>query len=119
MEGKGPTQNDTGANPVVFCSRVLLRSFVSSQFKAISYKTSISLTLSYLSILHKRKRTWKLKMNPWTRRFLLRASIFKFHVSFLGGVAMDKKKPPLSNTVPALLELQLSFLGPPGKTQVN
>ena len=29
--------------------------------------------------------TWKLKMNPWKRRFLLKTIIFRFHVSFREG----------------------------------
>ena len=33
-----------------------------------------------------RKLTWNLKANPWKRRFLLGAIIFRFHVSFCGSI---------------------------------
>ena len=35
------------------------------------------------------KRTWNLKMNPWKRRFLLETIIFRFYVSFRGGIQND------------------------------
>ena len=39
-------------------------------------------------IIHSRKLTWNLKMNPWKRRFLLKTIIFRFHVSFRGGIIL-------------------------------
>ena len=39
-----------------------------------------------VSLLHPGKLTWNLKMNPWKRRFLLETIIFRFHVSFRGGM---------------------------------
>ena len=36
--------------------------------------------------VHPGKLTWNLKMNPWKRRFLLETIIFRFHVSFRGGI---------------------------------
>ena len=40
--------------------------------------------------IHPGKLTWNLKMNPWKRRFLLETIIFRFHVSFNGGVQWKK-----------------------------
>jgi len=36
--------------------------------------------------VHPGKLTWNLKMNPWKRRFLIKTIIFRFHVSFRGGI---------------------------------
>ena len=36
--------------------------------------------------VHPGKLTWNLKINAWNRRFLLETIIFRFHVSFRGGI---------------------------------
>ena len=46
------------------------------------FRGTISTTLD----LHTRKLTWNLKIDPWKRRFLFKTIIFRFHVSFRGGM---------------------------------
>ena len=43
-------------------------------------------TYTVMNNIHPKKRTWKLKMKVWKMIFLFKGVIFRFHVSFWGGI---------------------------------
>ena len=67
----------------------------------LSFLVYMSSTINHLmriSHLHPGKLTWNLKMNPFKRRFLLETIIFRFHVSFRGGMSHLQPTPSPTKT---------------------